>query len=169
MKPPPLVWFCIGVPLLTSAKDLTREQVEFFEKKVRPVLVNNCYRCHSKEASSLKGSLYLDSRSGVLSGGESGPAIIPGKPEQSLIFKAVSYQQGKLKMPPKTKLADKDIRILEAWIKMGAPDPRVDEVRGSPVKSISKRVESSGHFNQSINLTSQNLEASGPKAILIVS
>ena len=71
MKPPPLVWFCIGVPLLTSAKDLTREQVEFFEKKVRPVLVNNCYRCHSKEATSLKGSLYLDSRSGVLSGGES--------------------------------------------------------------------------------------------------
>ena len=124
------------IPLLTSAKDLTREQVEFFEKKVRPVLVNNCYRCHSKEATSLKGSLYLDSRSGVLSGGESGPAIIPGKPEQSLIFKAVSYQQGKLKMPPKTKLADKDIRILEAWIKMGAPDPRVDEGPGLITREI---------------------------------
>ena len=116
-----------SIPLLASAKDLTREQIEFFEKKVRPVLVNNCYRCHSKEATSLKGSLYLDSRSGVLSGGEAGPAIILGKPEQSLLFKAVSYQQSKLKMPPKTKLADKDIRILEAWIKMGAPDPRVDD------------------------------------------
>ena len=119
--------YIASLPHLVGAADFTREQAEFFEKRVRPLLAENCYRCHSQEAKSLKGGLRLDSRRGVLNGGESGPSIIPGKPAQSRLYQAVSYQHGKLKMPPRTQLADKDIRILETWIRMGAPDPRTDE------------------------------------------
>lgn len=99
--------------------------VEFFEKKVRPILVENCYKCHSAEAEKIKGGLLLDTREGVLKGGDTGPAIVPGHPEKSLLIKAVGYLDENLQMPPKNKkLAAEQIADLEAWVKMGAPDPR---------------------------------------------
>src|SRR5947209_15373279 len=100
--------------------------IDFFEKKVRPIFVENCYKCHSAEAAKLKGGLLLDTRDGVLKGGDTGPAIIAGDVEKSLLIKAVRYTDENLQMPPKNKkLAPEQIAELEAWVKMGAPDPRV--------------------------------------------
>ncbi|HEV3029204.1 MAG TPA: DUF1549 domain-containing protein, partial [Planctomycetota bacterium] len=100
-----------------------REGLEFFEKKIRPVLVERCYSCHSGEAKKLKGELYLDSREGLLKGGETGPSILPGDPEKSLLIKALRYSED-LKMPPKGKLPREIVEDFVAWVKRGAPDPR---------------------------------------------
>ncbi len=100
----------------------TPEGVEFFEKRIRPLLVQHCYACHSAKAENLQGGLWLDSRAGVLKGGETSAALVPGKPDESLLIKAVRYED--LEMPPKAKLKDTEIADLVAWVKMGAPDPR---------------------------------------------
>src|SRR5262249_38835923 len=84
-----------------SAAALTSAQIDFFETRVRPILAENCYKCHSRQADRVKGGLFLDSRDGVLKGGESGPALIPGDPEKSLLIKAVRYSDPDLQMPPK--------------------------------------------------------------------
>jgi hypothetical protein len=98
--------------------------VEFFERKIRPVLVEHCYGCHSAEAKKAKGGLLLDSRDGLRKGGETGPGLVPGEPAKGLLLKAVHYTHESLKMPPKGKLPAAVITDLEAWVKMGAPDPR---------------------------------------------
>src|SRR5262245_60969254 len=103
---------------------LSPEGVAIFEKQVRPVLVRHCYRCHSPEAKKLKGGLRLDTRQGVLRGGASGPAVVPGEPAKSLLLEAVKHAGGVEAMPPDEKLSDAQIAGLEAWVKMGAPDPR---------------------------------------------
>jgi len=111
--------------------------LEFFEKHIRPVLVERCYKCHSAQAEKLKGGLLLDTREGVLKGGDTGPALLPGDPDKSLLIKAVRYTDADLQMPPAKsggKLSDEQIRHLEAWVKMGAPDPRSAEVQGSKLK-----------------------------------
>ena len=107
--------------------------IEFFEKNIRPVLANNCYQCHSADARNLKGGLFLDSKQGILNGGDSGPAIIPGNPGESRLLAAINHA-GKLKMPPKRKLGDRVIANFSEWIAMGAPDPRVAD-DGNPVKN----------------------------------
>ncbi len=96
---------------------------DFFENKIRPVLVEHCYSCHSTNAKT-KAGLALDTKVGVLEGGDSGPALVPGKPSESLLLTAVKYA-GETKMPPAGKLPDAVIADLEKWIAMGAPDPRV--------------------------------------------
>jgi hypothetical protein len=102
----------------------TKAQLEFFENRVRPVLVDRCYSCHSTQAEKVKGGLLLDSREAVLKGGDSGPAIVPGDPERSLLVKAIRHTDD-LQMPPKAeKLSEQQISDLVAWVKMGAPDPR---------------------------------------------
>src|SRR5205807_1381905 len=98
--------------------------VEFFEKKVRPVLVEHCYSCHSVQAKKKRGGLYLDTRVAFLKGGDSGPALVPGKPEQSLLVKALRHQ-GELKMPPKGPLPAAVVADLTRWVQMGAPAPDV--------------------------------------------
>src|SRR6266542_1404540 len=98
--------------------------VEFFEKKVRPVLVEHCYSCHSERAKKNRGGLLLDTRQSIREGGDTGPALVPGKPAASLLLKAVRYTDETLKMPPKGKLPDAVIANLEEWIKNGAADPR---------------------------------------------
>ena len=109
-----------------AAQQLTREQSDFFENKVRPIFVNDCYKCHSRQAPKLKGGLSLESRDGWSKGGDTGPVIVPGDPEKSLLIKAVRYADEDLQMPPKgRKLSDAKIADLETWVKMGAPDPRV--------------------------------------------
>lgn len=98
--------------------------IEFFEKKIRPLLVAHCSECHAADAKKLGGGLLLDSRDGVRKGGESGAAIVLGKPDESLLIKAVRYTDDSVKMPPKGKLPAAAIADLEEWIKRGAPDPR---------------------------------------------
>ncbi len=104
---------------------LTPEGVEFFEKKIRPVLSENCYGCHSAKANKPAGGLLLDSREALLKGGASGqPAIVPGDPDNSLLIKAMRFTDAKLQMPMSGKLPDQVIKDFETWVKMGAPDPR---------------------------------------------
>ena len=117
-------------PLLATAAEsapkLSKEESDFFEAKVRPLLVANCYKCHSVEEKKSKGGLVLDSREGWQKGGEHGPAIVPGQPDQSLLIKAVRFEDADVKMPPNgDKLSDAQIATLEQWVRMGAPDPRV--------------------------------------------
>src|SRR5262249_36606637 len=110
------------VPTVVRSAEPTAEQLEFFEKKIRPVLVQHCYACHSAGAKKLRGKLLLDSRDGIRKGGESGPAIVPGDPAASLLVKALRYQE--LQMPPAGKLPDSVVADFEMWIKQGAADPR---------------------------------------------
>ena len=98
--------------------------LEFFEKKVRPVLVERCHSCHSSSAAKLKGGLRLDTLEAVLKGGDTGPALVPGKPAQSLLIEAVSYANIDLRMPPKGKLPAEQIADLTEWIRRGAPWPK---------------------------------------------
>ena len=98
---------------------LTTQEIEFFEKNIRPVFAEHCYRCHSAEAKKLKGNLMLDSRHGWMNGGESGQVIVPGDPENSLLLSALRYD--KFEMPPKAKLSPDVIADFEKWIEMGAP------------------------------------------------
>ena len=99
------------------------EGVEFFEKKIRPLLAEQCYECHSASRKT-KGGLSLDSREGWLKGGDSGPALVPGDLDASRLIKAVRYQDKEFRMPPKRKLSDAQIADFEQWVKLGAPDPR---------------------------------------------
>lgn len=116
-----------------KAADATKYQLEFFESKIRPVLSDSCYKCHNSGGKS-KGGLILDTREGLLSGGDTGPAIVPGKPEESLLVKAISYADKDLQMPPNgPRLQDSQIADLIVWIKMGAPDPR--STTATPVAS----------------------------------
>jgi|GEM_PF-4263876 len=97
------------------------EQVEFFEKHVRPVLIARCFECHSSDARKVEASLLVESRTALLAGGDSGPAIIPGDPNQSLLIEAIRYEF--VEMPPKQKLSDEEIAALVKWVEMGAPWP----------------------------------------------
>jgi hypothetical protein len=109
-----------------SGADPTPAQTQFFESKIRPVLADQCYKCHSQQSEKVKAGLLLDTREGVLKGGESGPALLPGDPEKSLLIKAIRYTDPDLQMPPKgKKLTDEQIADFVNWVRMGAPDPRV--------------------------------------------
>src|ERR1700733_119010 len=103
--------------------------LEFFESRIRPLLSEKCYPCHSAASEKLKGGLRLDFRDGLLEGGDSGPAITPGDPEHSLVVKAVRYADPDLQMPPKNKrLSPREIDDLVLWIQTGAFAPRADAV-----------------------------------------
>jgi hypothetical protein len=132
----------VSVPVAQA--DPSPDQLAFFESKVRPVLVNNCYGCHSAEAQTkgkLKAGLFVDSREGLLAGGESGPALAPGKPAESLLLKVLNHEIKGAEMPPKGKLSPQIIADLTNWIAMGAPDPR--EATAKPV----------AHHKRNINVT----------------
>ncbi|MBX7168704.1 MAG: PSD1 and planctomycete cytochrome C domain-containing protein [Pirellulales bacterium] len=104
------------------------EKLAFFENQVRPLLVKHCYSCHSHEAETLRGNLYLDNREGWEKGGDSGPAVIPGKPDESPVVTAVRYGDDGFQMPPAGKLAADEIATLERWVADGAIDPRTAPV-----------------------------------------
>jgi cytochrome c553 len=110
----------------TEGASITPAQERFFEAKIRPILATQCGKCHARTAEKLRGGLQLDSREGIRRGGNSGPMIVPGKPDQSLLIHAIRYRDEELQMPPKAKLPDTVIADFEKWVKMGAPDPRVD-------------------------------------------
>ncbi|MES2708205.1 MAG: PSD1 and planctomycete cytochrome C domain-containing protein [Verrucomicrobiota bacterium] len=122
----------LTLPVLTGvsrAADIPADQLQFFENRIRPALVENCYRCHSEAEGKSKGGLTLDTRAGWEKGGENGPAIVPGKPDESRLIKAVRHTDPDLAMPPKDgKLPPALIADLEKWVSMGAPDPRIQPV-----------------------------------------
>lgn len=115
------------------ATEMTTEQRAFFENKIRPVLVKQCYECHSADAKKLGGKLLLDAPSEMIAGGESGPSLIPGKPDESLIIQALRYDG--LEMPPKKPLPESVIADFVTWVKLGAPDPREDLPKSSKASS----------------------------------
>ena len=115
---PKLPLLLLGVAFLGRAQE---DPIEFFEARVRPVLASNCYSCHT---TSKLGGLTLNSRAGLLAGGKSGPGFVPGKPNESLLIKAVSQTDVRLKMPMGSpKLKDDEIADLAHWVEMGAPWP----------------------------------------------
>ena len=128
----------LAVGLLGSPRSVaspTPEQIAFFETKIRPVLAKHCYQCHSADAlraGKLKASLLVDSRDGMMKGGESGAAVVPKNKEESLLLAALKYDG--FEMPPAGKLPEEVIADFETWIDMGAPDPR-DE----PLATIDER------------------------------
>jgi len=121
-----IIYFLITFILCHTSFALTKDEIDFFEKKIRPVLSENCYKCHSSKSEKVKGKLLLDNKSSTLKGGESGPAIIPGDLEGSLLIKSIRYTDKDLQMPPNAKLSESIIKDFETWVKMGAPDPRSD-------------------------------------------
>jgi cytochrome c553 len=125
--------------LLTSHAALAVDMTHF-EQRIRPLLVANCIECHGPEKQ--KGGLRLDSRSGWQTGGDSGPAITPASLDASHLWRAVTYTDRDLKMPPKRKLKDSEIADLKRWIESGAPDPR-DEVAGAVANAKSSRADAS--------------------------
>src|SRR5450432_149399 len=132
-----LVGAIFAVPLCLAAQTVpaqpgvpappSPEGIAFFEKFIRPLLASNCYACHSSKAARPMAGLLLDSRAGMLRGGKSGlPAIVAGKPEESLLIAAVTGVIKDVRMPPGKTLEAREIDSLVAWINMGAPDPRTE-------------------------------------------
>lgn len=115
-----VLFFAVCLPVSAVAAD----EDDFFEKQVRPILVENCYECHSEQAGERSGGLWLDRKAGWAEGGDSGPAIVPKNVESSLLIESIRYGNEDLQMPPKNRLSAKSIAILEKWVAMGAPDPR---------------------------------------------
>ena len=115
-------------PGKAADKPPTAGEIRFFEARIRPLLVENCLKCHGEKKP--KNGLRLDSRAGMIAGGEQGPAVVPGQPEKSLIIKAVNYQE--LEMPPKKKLSAEQIADLTRWVKMGVPWPGADPNQPAP-------------------------------------
>ena len=128
-----LVWILIILSGggLAAQQESSREGIEFFENKIRPSSSSRCYKCHSAEAKKIKGGLRLDSRDYLLKGGDSGPAVVLGKPDGSLLIKAIRRTDEELKMPPgpDDALTAAQVQDFIAWIKMGLPFPNAS---GSP-------------------------------------
>ena len=110
----------VSTPLAAQTTD-----VEFFEAKIRPVLVQRCYSCHNSKMAAPKGDLILDTKEGLLKGGASGPVLAPGRPADSRLLKALSYTDPIVQMPPSGKLADAVLEDFAQWVAKGAVDPRV--------------------------------------------
>ena len=115
------------IPFFGKTPLLSQDSNDFFEVRIRPLLINKCYSCHSEVISS---GLRLDSRDGLIQGGTLGPAIVPGKPEKSLLIQVIDHSHQRLRMPLGEKLKDHEILDLTHWIKIGAPWPE------NPISSI---------------------------------
>src|SRR5262245_13068566 len=126
----------LAAPLAAQSPDFT-----FFEAKIRPVLASRCYGCHSSKLPAPMGGLRLDTKAGMLQGGALGPALVPGKPAESLLLQALRYTNQNLQMPPAGKLPDSTIADFQQWIASGAPDPRITSATASqdppPLKGMS--------------------------------
>ena len=133
----------------------TKEQAEFFENKIRPIFKESCYKCHSVDEGKSKGDLTLDTKAGLLKGGENGAVVVPGDVEKSPLIKAVTYLDKDLQMPPKgEKLTDQQIADLTAWVKMGAPDPRKDDVKiASKLSGLTDKARSHWAFQPVVKPT----------------
>ncbi|MBL4886555.1 MAG: DUF1549 domain-containing protein, partial [Planctomycetaceae bacterium] len=118
-------------PEAATAPTIDAKHLEFFEKDVRPLLIKHCYDCHGNGEAD--GGLEIDSRLGLIEGGDSGTALVAGQPDASLLIEAVRYKNEDMQMPPDGKLSEAEIKILEKWVTLGAPDPR-EKTTGSEHK-----------------------------------
>lgn len=125
------VFFRLNAPWVFAERP---EGVAFFESRIRPILIDKCYSCHSSGAAKIKGGLRLDSRVGLLKGGNSGPAIVPGQPGESALLRAIAYTDDFSRMPPREKLPDAVIADFRRWVAMGAPGPRTVSLPGQERK-----------------------------------
>lgn len=116
----------MAAPLVAAPKEAETRGTAFFESKIRPLLVQHCYKCHSEAEGERKGGLLLDRQSGWLDGGDSGQAIVPGDVEGSPFIHAIRYSDEDMQMPPKYQLDAGVVALLEQWVKMGAPGPKQD-------------------------------------------
>ncbi|MEO2034566.1 MAG: PSD1 and planctomycete cytochrome C domain-containing protein [Planctomycetaceae bacterium] len=136
---------CLLASVLFSGSTLTADEsvpgpgtpagVEYFEKQVRPILVQYCYECHAGDER--EGGLSLDSRAGVLNGGDTGPAVVIEDVDSSLLLQAIRYKNRDLQMPPENRLSDQEIGVLEKWIAMGLPDPRQESTTAAAPTGMS--------------------------------
>ncbi|MCH7726115.1 MAG: PSD1 domain-containing protein [Planctomycetes bacterium] len=126
------LWFCslLLLPVQAAAAEPSAADLDFFEAKVRPLLVKHCYECHSVKSKAVKGGLMLDSHAGVIKGGDTGAALVLGKPDDSLLVAAIRYQS--FEMPPTGKLPQRDIDTLVKWVELGAPWPKEQVVQSQP-------------------------------------
>src|SRR5262245_4899727 len=135
-------WIAVLPACTAVAAEPTKEQLAFFEEKIRPILSDNCYQCHSEEQGKSKGGLTLDTKAGLQKGGETGAAIVPGDAEKSLLYKALTYTDDDLQMPPKSKggkLSETQIAHIATWIKMGAPDPRTEAAKKAKLSGLTDK------------------------------
>ena len=145
-----MVWAALAAGAVGVAQEapprnaLAPEKLEFFETKVRPILVQRCYECHSGQESN--GGLRLDYREGLLKGGDSGPAFQADEPQGSLLLCAIRYQNADLQMPPSGKLDASEIEVLETWVAQGAVDPRADLPSGSSDKPQGMSIQDGRNF-----------------------
>lgn len=126
----------------------SRIDAQFFQRKALPILENNCYSCHSHEDDEMRAALVVDSRQGLLQGGISGPSIVPGDPDKSLLIQLIRGEDEDRPMPPKKLMSQQDIKVLEDWVKRGAPDPRAMESGDEAVNPIWEKAEDHWAFQQ---------------------
>ena len=131
--------------LPAAAAEFAAADLEFFEKKIRPLLAEHCYKCHSAKSKKLKAGLRLDHRAGVLKGGDTGPAIVVRKPKQSLLIEAIGFDNVDLEMPPSGKLSATQIADLTDWVKRGAPWPK-EAVAGGTQKKFNLAQRRAEHW-----------------------
>jgi hypothetical protein len=137
------------------------QALEVFEKKIRPVLVDQCFKCHSAQAKKPKAGLLLDSRAGLLKGGDNGPALVPGQPEKSRLIQAIRYQDVELRMPPKGKLPDAVVADFAKWVAGGAPWPKED----GPTTATSTRDAFDLHRRQKDHWAWRPIRQSSPPVV----
>jgi hypothetical protein len=149
-----LGWFSAGTAFAASeGSKLTPQELDFFERHIRPVLVEKCYKCHSTEPDAkLKGGLDVSNREALLRGGDSGPAVVPGKPRDSWLIKSITTSDTDSQMPPSKdgseKLEPAVIAAFEQWVKMGAPDPRAAKATaGKKYGPDSEKAKQHAFFN----------------------
>ncbi|MDA1053052.1 MAG: PSD1 and planctomycete cytochrome C domain-containing protein [Planctomycetota bacterium] len=132
-------------PDSTSPPKFDAAAIEFFEKEVRPLLASRCYECHSANAEKLEGGLRLDSRDAAIEGGDTGPAIVPHKPDESLLIDAIDYGEV-YQMPPKSKLPANEIAVLTKWVSLGAPWPKEEVTAADALKVFDLNARRAAHW-----------------------
>ena len=140
------LWSC-GEFAVRAATSFPAEDIEFFEQRIRPLLAERCYECHSAGAKKLKGGLLLDSRATALKGGDTRPAIVPGQPDKSLLIEAVRYGNQDLQMPPKSRLSDAQTADLAEWVKRGAPWPTETSTTRVAAKGFDLQQRKQAHWS----------------------
>ena len=140
------LWSC-GEFAVRAATSFPAEDIEFFEQRIRPLLAERCYECHSAGAKKLKGGLLLDSRATALKGGDTRPAIVPGQPDKSLLIEAVRYGNQDLQMPPKSRLSDAQTADLAEWVKRGAPWPTETSTTRVAAKDFDVQQRKQAHWS----------------------
>ena len=135
-----------SVVMSAVAAEFPAADLEFFEKRIRPLLAENCFSCHSAKATKLKAGLRLDHREGLLTGGDSGPAIVSGKPEASRLITAVSYADKDLQMPPRAQLTAAQVADLTEWIRRGSPWPKETAAQNTPAAAFDLEKRKAAHW-----------------------